>query len=323
MKKAIALLLAGLLALSLAACRGGSAQGNTAGNLANFAFVAIEGNRIYYSNGIDSGKLYSMNPDGSDKQKLNDDNARYINVVGDRLYYTDCHIDGNKNLNQLCSIKTDGTDRQVLGPDWCFSVTVVGDRIYYTDFTMDPLGYTSAGYIYSIKTDGTDQKKLCDDVIGGYTVGGGQIYYIDASGLCSMNLDGSHQKTLSADFPGRYIQVMDNRIFYTTGSASAFPYADDDLKIFSIKLDGSDRQKLTDDRCDYINAAGGRVYYIALNPSNMSICSVKTDGGDPRTLISGDYYQNINVAGGRVYYGDGKGGLYSMNIDGSDRQIVN
>lgn len=38
----------------------------------SFSSCGTQGDRIYYSNSYDNGTLYSMNTDGSDNRKLND-----------------------------------------------------------------------------------------------------------------------------------------------------------------------------------------------------------------------------------------------------------
>lgn len=61
---------------------------------------------IYYSN-LCGNALNSMNTDGTDKQKLCGDCANGINVVGNRIYYSN-YSDGWK----LYAINTDGSDRE-------------------------------------------------------------------------------------------------------------------------------------------------------------------------------------------------------------------
>ncbi|KGM93796.1 DUF5050 domain-containing protein [Clostridium botulinum] len=49
----------------------------------------VSGNWIFYSNYIDSGKLYKIRTDGSgDKKKLTNDTVDYINIVGNYIYFT-------------------------------------------------------------------------------------------------------------------------------------------------------------------------------------------------------------------------------------------
>lgn len=119
MKKLIIVMLGLLLAVSIAACKSKNSEsdsviyGNTAGNISNGGYAAIQGDWIYYGDmGLSSG-LYKIKTDGTDWQRLSDDFASYINVVGDWIYYhrkDDDVIVGRTTL--LYRIKTDGSDRQ-------------------------------------------------------------------------------------------------------------------------------------------------------------------------------------------------------------------
>jgi len=68
--------------------------GNTSGNIANWGFVAQQGEWIYYCNSDE--KLYKVKTDGSSKTliPISDDEPRYINVVNDWIFYLNV---GQKN----------------------------------------------------------------------------------------------------------------------------------------------------------------------------------------------------------------------------------
>jgi hypothetical protein len=71
-------------------------QGNTAGNIKNYAFVAEQGDWIFYKNHSESfiplldkkSGLFKMRKDGKQVTKINRDLPYYINVVGDWIYYS-------------------------------------------------------------------------------------------------------------------------------------------------------------------------------------------------------------------------------------------
>ncbi|NLA26813.1 MAG: DUF5050 domain-containing protein, partial [Firmicutes bacterium] len=65
----------------------GPAQGNSAGNILNGGLVAQQGDKIYFANSGDGGKLYRASLDGSGKTKLTEDRAQYINATERHLYY--------------------------------------------------------------------------------------------------------------------------------------------------------------------------------------------------------------------------------------------
>ncbi|CAG7840290.1 hypothetical protein CLOHAE12215_01714 [Clostridium haemolyticum] len=76
----------------------------------------VAGNWIFYSNYLDSGRLYKIRTDGSgDKKKLTNDTVDYINIVGNYIYFTSkgklfrlpINTDGNIKPEQIS--KDNGT----------------------------------------------------------------------------------------------------------------------------------------------------------------------------------------------------------------------
>lgn len=76
--------------------------GNTNGNINNGGIAAQQGDWIYY----DNDGLYKIKTEGTEKIKICDDVARYINAAGNWIYY--CN---DADMDKLYKIKTDGTGR--------------------------------------------------------------------------------------------------------------------------------------------------------------------------------------------------------------------
>lgn len=96
MKKCLIVFTVLLLILSLSSCGAQSGKPeemevNTSkvksNVINNCEGCVIQGDRIYYANSYDNGTLYSVNTDGSDNRKLNDDWTSWFYVSGDRIYY--------------------------------------------------------------------------------------------------------------------------------------------------------------------------------------------------------------------------------------------
>jgi hypothetical protein len=72
-----------------------------------------------------------------------------------------------------------------------------------------------------------------------------------------------------------YVCVVEGRVYYSN--------AGDLGKLYTVKTDGSDRQKLGDDRVASVWAEGDRLYCGVINTfSESGIYSIKTDGTDRR-----------------------------------------
>ncbi|MEG1012016.1 MAG: DUF5050 domain-containing protein [Ruthenibacterium sp.] len=78
----------------------------------------------------------------------------------------------------------------------------------------------------------------------------------------------------------------------------------DENKLYKVHINGSQRQKLTDDACYSIGVVGNYVYYSSESEDD-ALYRIKTDGSE-RTLLSGDKTFYINVVGDWIYYKNAK-----------------
>lgn len=262
---------------------------------------AVQDGKIYFSNKYDNGSLYSMNTDGSDLLKLNDDNTSQFCVSDGKIYYRN-DTEGSK----LYSITTDGTDRHKLSDDTIGSAfwNLYGGRIYYNNGD-------DAGRLYSIKVDGSDRKKLSDESPLYMYVLGDRIYYTvleGTEGIYSMKTDGSERTKISDDMPYT-ITAAGDWIYY--------PNTGDEYKLYTMKADGSDRHKVSDDYARNVRILGDRIYY----QNGLRLFSMKADGSDKKAL-SDDQVESFSVWNGKIYYTITGTKIYSMNTDGGSKQVL-
>lgn len=267
----------------------------------NCGNCAIQDEKIYYANTYDNGTLYSMNTNGSDNRKLNNDWTPWFYISGDRIYYQN-----GKDMN-IYVMNTDGSECQKLNDDSSENINIIGDRIYYSN-TDD--GFT----LYSMNTDGSDRKKLNGIIPLYMNVVGDWIYYFSEhtgiKGIYSAKTDGTDIRKLTDDHPFLMI-VADGWIYYNNEN--------DGYKLYTIRTDGSDRHKLNDDYSLDINVVDDRIYYK--NGNDRKIYSINTDGGD-RKLLSDDSAAWLVVWDSRIYYTITGSNIYSMNIDGDDKRLL-
>lgn len=120
--------------------------GNSAGNIVQYGILTQQGEWIYYNNFGDRKKLFKMKVDGTKKQKICDDNANHINVIGKTIYYS---IDNGK---MIISIGIDGRNRRKIlrASSYIRNLLVDTKYIYY----VDEKDYK----IYRINFDGSGRK---------------------------------------------------------------------------------------------------------------------------------------------------------------------
>jgi len=230
--------------------------GNTSGNIANKGVAAIQGNRIFYSDsGFSTSKgIYAVNTNGGDRQKLSDDMAMYINVVGDRIYFRN-----NSDSGSLYVMKTDGSGIRQLTDGEAHHVNVVDDRIYYCD---DYYG----GNLYTMNINGGDKQLLTNDIADSINVVGNRIYYSnynDNQNLYVMDLNGGSKQKLSDERSTNNINIVSDWLFYCAVNFDKSPYPTE-LYIIKIKGEISDNNiKWPDD---------GYSLYIGKTPTSGSVC---------------------------------------------------
>lgn len=261
---------------------------NTSGNICNFGYYAVQGNWVYYSNFDDGGRLYKMKIDGTRSQKLCDDNVKFINVVGDWVYY----LSYNNDKSYINKIKTDGSSKTTLIEDEGYTrfLNVCGDRIYYI---VGKGGGVANSWYYSVnelKTDGTKVgeafrfPKTCSPMY--FNVAGNY-------GYCLVNqFEGNNPKNYIYKFSlygsGNFTKLVEGAITFNV--SEDWIYYGNFNEIRKIKVDGKEDQKITD------GFPGGL-------PDGQ--------GGDPPCL---------NVEGNWIYYKDWPTQeVYKVDVNGNSK----
>ncbi len=296
-------------------------KGNSAGNIANLGLAAIQDEWIYYVNDTDDYSIYKIRTDGSGRTKINDDNSRYLNVVGDWIYYSNYELEGlaaaefvdpNRNYN-IYKIRTDGNERTQINDDNSLGLKVIDGWIYYRNFSDD-------GKLYKIRTDGSDRTKLTDDVVLFINIEDDWIYYInesDSHKIYKIDIDGTNRKCILDEAPTcYYLNVVDDWFYFTV-----MMYGE---RIHKLRVDGSEGREVSNGRhAHYLNTDGNRIYFINLD-DNGEINSISLEGNE-RVRINDDTSWLINIVGDWVYYSnkDDNEKFYRIRTDGSDRQIIN
>lgn len=121
-------------------------------------FLKLSGENIYFSNGSDKGKLYSISidGDGTNEKKLNDDISWDIQVNGNWIYYSNNPYDGHtfmpspldQTRGNIYKITIDGTDRTKLNSEAGRLSEIEDGWIYYNNWSDKS---------YKMKLDGSSK----------------------------------------------------------------------------------------------------------------------------------------------------------------------
>lgn len=262
--------------------------GNSSGNINNSGLVATdEDNQWIYYRGT-GGNLFKVKSDGVDRTQLTSaHDAKYINVVGDELYY----------------VHTTPATKTVPATTGIYKMRVDGsDAVPIMSGTRN-VG-TMGRLIYS-NTAGME------DVI----VAGDWIYYINSGdkSLHRVTVDGYSDSYISTS---QYtdINIVKNYIYAVNQS--------DHNKIYKIDLNGYAATKVSDVQAKHLNVVDGYMYYRNYS-DNEKLYRMDTDGIENKKLCD-DKVFNLNVCGDTIYYKNDSDGdrLYKIGADGTGGQQV-
>ncbi len=275
------------------------ARGNSAGNIANGGLAAEHEGWIYYRSN-DSGKIYRISTDGTNNEKVNDDDSWYINVAGNWIYYRT-----QEEGRNIYRIRTDGSERERITEDNTWYVNVVGDWVYYRN-------QDDGDKAYRISLSGDNQERILDDSAGWKNVSGEHIYYVnikDSGRIYRASIEGGEQKRINHD-RSDWLNVVGEWIYYRN--------LDDNGTIYRIDTDGKNRTKINNAQSSYINVHDNRIYYTNIDDNN-SMYSIGTDGKG-HLKINDTPSSHLNLVGDWIYYRNWAdyGKQYRIRTDGTN-----
>ncbi len=283
---------------------GYTGSGNTSGNIINEGRFVGEGEKIYYSEPMDGDALYSADLDGKNKVKLTDGKIRYLNIVGDYIYF----VDLNQQYN-ICKIKKDGTERGTVMGIMATEVIVLGEQMFFVN-------WSDGCKIYIANLDGSEAKAINNKMSSNLSLSGAWMYYInqdDETTLYRIRIDGTNEARIN-DVNTLFVNADREWIYYVNWS--------DNGKIYRSSNDGFGFEQLNNQRSGYVNVTGEYIYYINW-VDNGKLYRMNLDGSDQKKL-SDDRGEAVHVFGNWVYYfnQDDAKRMYRCKVSGGGRELV-
>lgn len=194
-----------------------------------------------------------------------------------------------------------------------------GKWIYYISFDDN-----EPAAIYKVKKKGEKKEKITEGYFEYLNVVDGHIYCIERNeekaeyNLIKMTIKGKKKETLAKNIDEEPITVKGKKVYYLK-----------DRKLYSIKTNGSDRDKLSDKEIEYYQISGNMIYYIYSNEGDSYLAKMKKSG--KKNLRIGKLkkeekakYKMLQVKGNKIYYitelenenSDKTLALYAMNKKG-------
>lgn len=170
-----------------------------------------------------------------------------------------------------------------------------GSWIYYVAVDDDePVG------INRVKTNGKKIENVADGYMFCLSIVDNYIYCLeydeddDQGNVVKIKTNGKDKEVLARDVSAAPISVADNWVYY---------YKND--KLYRVKTDGTEREKISDKEITYFQIDGNWIYYIYENDDAEYIAKMKLNGEDSQRLAKADdseYYGALHVKGGNIYY---------------------
>ena len=279
--------------------------GNSHINLLNNAYVAKQGEWIYYA--TDKG-VFKIKEDGTEKQKLFDGECSGVSVMGEWVYFR------QSQTIDYYRIKTDGTGYETFLSN-VYRYCLFDGWIYYTRMFDDGL--------YKIKADDkmTRTRIIDDKVQVGFTVVDDKIHWLYDGKIREYDLDGN----FLTEYTGARSLLSEDGYYYSIERTKDYKYY-----IKKSKLDGSDVTEInTNSQIEHATVYNGWIYYTT-GYQVSKFCRIKTDGTENQVLLDG-LAVNVGMIDDWIYYklgtlmkdkNDYEYSYYKMRLDGSENQRI-
>jgi len=321
---------------------------------------APDGSKILFygtKNGEEHGGLYTMDSDGQNWKKINNDNFQYIaatwnpasfklvNAAIDKIQKIAFHSNRDGN-SEIYSIHADGTNEKRLTnndandgfPSWSpdgSKVLFQSNREGEDDF-----------FIYVMNADGSNVQKIPNTEGGNYAKwsrdGSKIAFFAERNGnteIFLINPDGSNPVNLTnnpAIDETPSFTIDDSKIAFQTNRGAKPSVVEDgeearlNYGIYIMNADGSEQTQITDfeinDENPSISPNGKQVVYQSYIKDGLAIVVINTDGKNKKELTVANPPNGSPAWSGdgkKIAYDSMKDGnfeIFTMNIDGTDKK---
>ena len=287
--------------------------GNYSYNIVNGGHVASQGDWIYYPvfTSMYDSNLYKIRTNGTGKTLITTDEAAFLNVVDDWIYYKNL-TDGGK----LWKIRTDGSLPTKIADEPADFITVSGDWVYYSV----PLTATT-GELRKCHKDGTVRRRLAMDYASSLYLWSGYLYYVNGADnyIWKCDVDGNNHRRVDlvdSHTAARFsFNVNSDGIFYTAASGAHAH------QIFNIQTNGTGWKSISISNPEGFNliVVGDYIYYATYEPIFGALSKIRRSTWAVTSINSNPNSLNQNLFDGWLYYMNGSDGnsIYRVSTDGT------
>lgn len=290
--------------------------GNTAGNLYNEGLFCENNGYVYFANPYDDYKLYKMDIDGENVEKLYSDTVSDINVAGGYIYYTRFNHKSGADVVFTGTIYgvfrlKDGDSMPVgLHSGVSNEVTLCGNYIFYQSYNDKDVFE-----LRKVKIDGKEDTKISDKAYIPSSVSNGNIYFPEVEGNHNLLRLNTQTGSISTYKEGNFYMpiICNNYIYYID--------LDNDRKLCRMNMSNEEVDILSEDKCVNYNLSEEQevIFYQTENStSDHRLMKMDINGDNITTIREGDCF-NISITSKYTYFIEKIGDsdfLYRMNTAG-------
>lgn len=286
--------------------------GQTTKYFAFSKFTSVKNTEILGGSGVIADNLVNkvIYPDDNEFINLPKNVAKVR--LGEWIYYSS-NFNGSTPLSKC---KVDGTSKTQLSDKYASNITVVGDYIYFlASDSNDPI----PTYLYKIKTDGTNKTELSTEPCEWFKILDNKIYSSSYNSFIVMDADGSNKITIPVNGTINFPDIVDNYFYYIEQSSEA----NDQLKIYKIKTDGSDKVQVSSEepyKIVDLKVYNNYLYFTTTtnDQHTLHLNKMKLDGTG-KTSIADVSANSFDIYDDWIYYfTSNKDSLHKIKIDGSE-----
>ncbi|MCR5321778.1 MAG: DUF5050 domain-containing protein [Lachnospiraceae bacterium] len=272
--------------------------GNTAGNLYNLGLFCESDGRIYFSNYLDDGQLYSMKSDLTDFKHINEDYPRYLNADENYLCYSrmnNLKESGAESIfvfyaNGVFRCRKNGKGLTMLHNKPVGSVLLYDNTIFYQNYIKN--GKIS---IKKMEIDGSGDTEIIDDEVIACAAYDGRIYYTGFKNDHDLH-------SFSPLSGGSRVELEGN--FYNAVIMSEGIYYIDPLDHYHLKLySGGESKTLVNKKISAYNITkDSRYIYYQVDGTDADGVYIYDTVQGASGLIREGSYKWLNIAGGYCFF---------------------
>lgn len=294
-------------------------MGNTAGNLNNGGYFCQVGDKVFFANAYDGGRLYVMNADETGIKRLSDSAVTCLNADDTYVYYVLNDIAspegmGGFSMPLLGLYRSDhkGKQTKCLDKVSCGIVQLLGNRLYYQRYED-----TKNKTLQSMDIQSRDTETVLEFPANPAAGSGSLIYY--------NGVEEDHNLYCYNIAEGSSSLIYEGNVWYpdAQGGYVYFMNVADGYTLCRYDLAAGEMQSLTQDRVDQYLVCGSLIFYQKNSESSPALMVMNTDGSDARVIAEGNY-TNLNATSRYIYFTEfgTEVPMYKISLESGNFEIM-